>query len=267
MNKIMKDYLLNVGEHDKLRLSILANIYNEKSMEFIKKHISYSDKNILEVGCGHGQMTHWLARELPNTSVIGVDISDEQLSICRSEYNEMNLSFINHDFSIAPLSNKKFDLVYLRFILLHIKEWDVFFYNIFKSLNPGAKIIIEEPGFPFFCYPSNPYLDKANELGCKITKSLGLRYDCIEPLWNKLSEFDNVRVDDLSFNQPLLKTAQDKSILWRSFIQIIEPLIALGFSSRDDVEEILNELIEISKSDKYIVGCLRLIQLNLIHEI
>ncbi|MFP3516641.1 class I SAM-dependent methyltransferase [Pseudomonas sp. SIMBA_077] len=263
MSQTLNHYLLNVGEHDKTRLSILSDIYNSGSRTFIERSTSHAPTHILDIGCGHGQMTQWLAEQFPQAQVTGMDVSTEQLDMSRANCSLPNVSFVQHDFTQGILKHTSVDLVYIRYVLLHIKDWQAFFDNLLQSIAPDAKILLEEPGFPFFCYPSNEHLDKANRLGCQLTQQLGLNYDCIEPLWHTVTHCERFKINQVSFTQPLLKSPEEKSILWRSFIQIAQPLVALGFATEEEVSAIVDELFNIANDQHSIVGSLRLIQLDL----
>ncbi|MGS0740506.1 class I SAM-dependent methyltransferase [Glaciimonas sp. GG7] len=265
MIKNPPSYLLQVGNADRERLEILSEVYNPGSHAFLQVHLPYSVQTILDIGCGHGQMTHWFAQKVPNGKVVGIDISHAQLAICeatRGEGNGANVEFVQHDIVAAKTAFTPFDVAYCRFLLLHLKNWDSFFENVLASCQPGASIFIEEPAFPFFCYPESPALNRANALSDQLTTQLGLKFDCIDPLWRFIQQLD-VEICAVNFSQPALTTPHKKSLLWRSFYQIKDPIQAMQLATENEINEILTDLNALAHDPHCMVGSLRVIQLHL----
>ncbi len=42
-----------------------------------------SVQKLADIGCAQGHMTLWLAQNIKNINVVGIDISKEQIAICR----------------------------------------------------------------------------------------------------------------------------------------------------------------------------------------
>ncbi len=266
---MLKDssYILNVGNSETERLNVLASIYNKTSQDFISRCLPNEIETFIDVGCGQGHMSFWLAENLKNAKIFGVDISEEQVKICnelKKQKNINNIEFIKCDLtSSEPLSLQPVDAIYCRYVLLHIVNWESFFNNILSLLKKGGSLIIEEPGFPFFTYPYSEALSKADKLGLELTSKLGMRFDCIEPLLGYVRNRKDLSICDIDFAQPTLKNAYDKSLLWRSFAQIKKPLLAMGMSNEEEFDEILSGLYDIANDPIYIAGALRVVQLHL----
>ncbi len=91
--------------------------YNEWLMRkaSCKKLIRYVTKKnkplqILEVGCGNGWLSHRLA-EIPQATVIGLDINFAELEQGASIFLENNLTFIYGDIRKNVLQNLQFDMI------------------------------------------------------------------------------------------------------------------------------------------------------------
>lgn len=266
MDSQTPSYLLHVGDADRERLEVLANIYNPGSQDFLRRQLAIPVSTLIDLGCGHGQMTCWMAKEFSQARVFGLDHSDEQLAIC--EQNEVaqdvpNVTFLRHDVLAPAQGIPEADAVYCRYVLLHLRAWDTFFSNALALCKPGGSLLIEEPGFPFFCYPRHEALDRANILGQTLTSRMGLRFDCIDPLWGYVHALEGVRVKDYSFSQPILTTRYQKSLLWRSFAQIHQPLISMGLCTVQEADSIIGQLAFIASDPLYVVGTLRMVQLHL----
>lgn len=266
-----KGYILKQGNEDQSRLNVLSEIYDKSSQEFVINNIEpKSIKKILDIGCGQGSMTHFFAKKFPKAKVCSVDISQDQLTLAKKRTKaEKNVECYQLDIESKFINQKILnqlkaaDLIYVRYLLLHLKDWDVFFKNIYQLLKPGGKLIIEEPGFPWTTYPYSEILQKSANVTQTFLHSLGYKFDCIPHLWEWLHNQEKFNIDDVEFSHPTMKTYNQKSLMWMSFAQIKDPLIAASIYNEQEFNEILDELKKIATDDKYIGIPLRLIQISL----
>lgn len=260
-----KEYLLHTGNSDQERLDVLAEIYDKGSQDFLLNQLPKETSNLLEVGCGHGHIAFWLAKNFPTCNIIGIDSSEEQVTICKqykSQHNISNTKFMVHDIVNKKL-DQKLDAVHIRFLLMHIKDWDACFENILNSCKKGASILIEESGFPFVCLPEeNELFKRANYLVNQLANRTELKYDCFPLLWKYIKHL-NVKVESVQFNLPVLTTEREKSFPWRCFEQIRQPLIMTGLSSDQEITEIVTNLQKVAADPKEIILSWRLMQLHL----
>lgn len=259
-------YMLATGNSDRERLDILADIYDAPSHAFLHEIITEDTTSVLDIGCGHGTMTRWFAQRLaPNSQVIGLDSSAEQLALCKS-YSQHGRSkeilFWNANIAAPRHWERSFDLIYSRFVLLHIADWQTFFDNVRSLCRPGGEIVLEEPSFPFFAYPDNPKLNRANELGLLLTKMKGLRFDCAPPLWEHL-QMPGLEICQVQFHQPALVTPKQKKIIYLSFIQIRQSLLAAGLASANETAGIASEMLAMANNPHCVIGGLRMMQVHL----
>ena len=103
--------------------------------EFLIAHlnnISGSFKSVVELGCGFGRITQLLLSNYPNiTEYLAVDISPDQIENAKSllsstklANNQVKLDFLVSDIQSLRL-DKKYDLVILSEVLLHILPTDI----------------------------------------------------------------------------------------------------------------------------------------------
>lgn len=125
-------YIYDVGDKDKLRLQILNDVYNPLSKQALLDIGIQSKKCVIDIACGQGEMTCWMAQQVsPDSTVIGVDISDEQLVLAKQLAQKMELknvrfikkSVLDKDFNnvMAELPCKP-DLIYSRWLLIHLEK-------------------------------------------------------------------------------------------------------------------------------------------------
>jgi len=262
-----KTYLLNVGSADRERLDILSDIYAAGSKHFFLQNLPPHARSILDIGCGHGHMTRIFAQAVQsnNGQATGIDISPEQIAACealRIEQGTTNVHYLVRDISVGQPFDEQFDLVYCRFLLMHLKEWDRVFENMLSACRDGGSIIIEEPGLPFFSFPERASAARANAFAMLLDERAGLHFDCAAPLWAHIQKYP-LDVESVQFNQPALLTARHKSLYWRTLIQLKEPLIAMQIASQDEIEDVIADLQLMANQENYLAGGLRVLQLHL----
>lgn len=94
---------------------------------------------ILDIGCGNGYFTRYLANQTPNGEILGLDPSVSMLEIAQKNI-ESNLSFICGNATHLPFKNQ-FDCI-VAFNSLHwVAEIDVALEQIYSALVPGGKAL------------------------------------------------------------------------------------------------------------------------------
>jgi len=104
--------------------------------------------NVLDVGCGRGEMVFLSARLGAKT--YGIDYSSSAISIAegmkekRKEAWASNANFIVGDAKALPFGDNHFDVVFLLDVIEHVSghESKLIFKEIRRVLKPGAKIIM-----------------------------------------------------------------------------------------------------------------------------
>lgn len=100
--------------------------------------IRSTPESILDVGCGTGAATLFLAREFPRARIRGVDISPEMVNLASSKIGldpEARVAFREGDASRLPWPDSSFDLV-------TAVNMPLFFTEIDRVLRPGGSVII-----------------------------------------------------------------------------------------------------------------------------
>ncbi|MDQ0475516.1 bifunctional 2-polyprenyl-6-hydroxyphenol methylase/3-demethylubiquinol 3-O-methyltransferase UbiG [Chryseobacterium sp. MDT2-18] len=100
--------------------------------------------NCLEIGCGTGKNTEWLATF--SDYVVAVDFSDEMLTKAKQKIKADNVKFIQADINKEWnfTENTKYDLVTFSLILEHIENLDIIFQKLSEVINLNGMIYIGE---------------------------------------------------------------------------------------------------------------------------
>jgi len=108
-----------------------------------KKNIGYK-KNVLEVGCGTGQLAIYFSIGT-NNNVVGLDPTIDSLQLARnfSKKNEIkNIQFVNADIFDDVLKDNFFDFIWCSGVLHHTKNPYEAFEILIKSLKKEGFVLI-----------------------------------------------------------------------------------------------------------------------------
>ena len=98
---------------------------------------------ILELGCGTGELSAYLAELLgPEGKVVAVDPDKERILLAKQRYGEVpNLSFVEGSASNFPgIGSESYDILFNYYVIHWISDKHEVFTNMFKSIKDGGKI-------------------------------------------------------------------------------------------------------------------------------
>jgi ubiquinone/menaquinone biosynthesis C-methylase UbiE/uncharacterized protein YbaR (Trm112 family) len=101
------------------------------------------DARIVEIGCGTGQMSLYLARA--DRTVIGSDLARGSLALGASaarRYGLGSVQFVECDLTRLPLKEGAFDVVYCSGVLHHTPDPRAAFASIVRAARPGGMIVL-----------------------------------------------------------------------------------------------------------------------------
>lgn len=146
-------YILPVGKDDESRLNALSDIFNNNSYKLLTSVNTLDNPTILDVGCGNGNLACFVAKNLSNSTVVGVDISREQIYVCQKRSTEENIKNVRWEvcdvYKLEDLKikyPKLFDIVHSRFVLSHVKDIEKAVLQMIGLVKEGGNIIFHEAG-------------------------------------------------------------------------------------------------------------------------
>jgi 2-polyprenyl-3-methyl-5-hydroxy-6-metoxy-1,4-benzoquinol methylase len=130
------------GETQRLALmSELLDPVHRRHLESLD--VVKSGASTLEVGCGNGSISAWLARQVgPNGRAIAVD-----LDLSLVDVQLPNLELRKDDITKGPVEPRSFDLVTARAVLHHLANAEKAIANLVASVRSGGAILLIEPDF------------------------------------------------------------------------------------------------------------------------
>jgi SAM-dependent methyltransferase len=126
------------------RLALMSKLLDPMHQRYLRAlDLLKSGANTLEVGCGNGSISAWLARRVaPEGRAVAVDL-DLSLVAVRAP----NLELCKHDILAGPVERGSFDIVTARAVLHHVADPGKAIANLVASLRPGGAILLIEPDF------------------------------------------------------------------------------------------------------------------------
>lgn len=107
-------------------------------------------KRTLEIACGKGFNTHWLAPRNTHTEFCAVDLTPRHVEIAARKHRP-NAKFAVGDYQHLAFANGSFGLVAAIECLCHARDLEEVFSEIFRVLTPGGRLVLTDgfrrPGF------------------------------------------------------------------------------------------------------------------------
>ncbi len=186
----------------------------QHAIEALSQHTFQPNDHILDVGCGDGKITRYLAEKVPAGLVIGIDSAPSMIAFAHQQYerSHQNLRFKVESAEQFEYTDE-FDLI-LSFACLHwVKNQLLFLQNAKKALKPNGKIILN-------LYPKYPLIWQAIE------------QTTLQPHWAQYFEHysnPHISYDKATYHQ----LATDAGLKVSS---IMEEVPIAHFSSRTEAE-------------------------------
>jgi ubiquinone/menaquinone biosynthesis C-methylase UbiE len=252
-------YTLQVGKDGEQRLNILNSLYNPLSQLFLTKAGVTNCQSILDVACGTGEMTCWMAQQTKG-KVLAVDISEQQLEIGRRNAEALGIKNIEfRQLSAFDLDkiNESFDLIYCRFLLVHIQRPEDVVQAMYRRLSQNGIITCEEATVSVsFCYPQSPAFDKWLQLWAGLRKAnetdmdLGLKL----PQMFKNASFVDVKAQLV---QPVLSTTDEKRLLKLNAKEATNAAVDAGVATKEAMLQLADDLEALAKDENCFIGYVR----------
>ncbi|MBN1368755.1 MAG: class I SAM-dependent methyltransferase [Dehalococcoidaceae bacterium] len=104
-------------------------------------------KDILDIGCGRGVITRYVAREYAGR-VVGIDTDGKEIEIARRSDCQGNPQFLEADARRLPFEDRSMDVVLAFGVLHHIGDWHNAVIQIGRVLRVGGRLIAAELLYP-----------------------------------------------------------------------------------------------------------------------
>jgi len=231
------DYVLATGNAAANRLRILHNVYGPGARELLLRAGIQRGMSVVDLGCGVGMTTQLLAELVgPTGEVIGVDYSPAQVEQARAQLpSELsNVRFVEASALDTGLRREAFDLVYCRFLLIHLQDPESALREMHGLLKPEGIMAIEDGDLTSASSEPRSKLEEFSNLFGALGPKWGVDYTLGRRLFHLVlnAKFSQVEV---TFNQPVFSRGENKRLLELSVAEAGPSFVSAGLVSHEQL--------------------------------
>jgi SAM-dependent methyltransferase len=257
-------YVLATGAAGAERLRIVHSVHGPDTEAFLLRAGLTTGLRVADIGCGVGIISCWLAEQVgPGSEVVGVDISAEQVATAQATAKAagmQNVRFVQAGAYETGLERESFDLVFSRFMLMHIQRPEEAIAEMRALLKPGGVLAVEDGDFSApFCYPPSAAFDRCFELYRQIGARHGADFDIGLKLYGLVcaAGFTNVQA---ALAQPAYVRGEAKRLPDWTIAESAPVLISEGLTTQAEVEKLVTEMAALAEDENTLFGMARMTQ-------
>jgi SAM-dependent methyltransferase len=237
-------YALATGETAAHRLWILHKLYGPGTRRVLMEAGMRRNMRVADLGCGVGMVTGLLADLVgPEGQVVGVDASGAQLAQARAHVRGAGakVSFVEASATDTGLAHESFDLVYCRFLLIHLAEPEQALHEMWALLKPNGILVCEDGDLTSAGSEPRSALQAFADLFQRLGPARGVDYTLGRRLFHMVLAA-GFSTPEVSFNQPVLARGANKRLLELSVAEAGQALLDAGLVTAAELERTLVEM-------------------------
>jgi ubiquinone/menaquinone biosynthesis C-methylase UbiE len=239
------EYSLATGEAAVQRLTALHRVYSPAGRRILLRAGLKSGMTAADFGCGVGATTRTLAEMVGSSgSVTGVDVSAAQLeqgrNLCDRE-GITNVIFVEASATATGLRRDSFDLVYCRFLLLHLVDPAACLREMLAILKPGGLLVVEDGDLTSAGSTPASSLHWFADLFGRLGPTRGLNYALSNHLYH-LVKAAGFPEPDIEIHQPAIARGEDRFLLKWTVEEAAQAFMAAGLVTAPEMNTILADM-------------------------
>jgi phosphoethanolamine N-methyltransferase len=137
-------------EYDDMHMRFLELLWGDgylspggpAEVERVLAHVDLAGKRVLDIGCGSGGITLFIAKRFNPAEIVGFDVELPVIEKARHRATEAGLAdraeFTQGPPGRLPFPDESFDIAFSKDAMVHIPDKDAIFAEIFRVLKPGG---------------------------------------------------------------------------------------------------------------------------------
>jgi SAM-dependent methyltransferase len=250
-------YVIRGGSEGRERLRVIARVMQPFTDALFDRVGIGPGSQVLDVGCGGGDVTFALARRIgPGGSMVGVDMDETKLALARQEAQREGLAhvaFRRADVT-SIIAQSIYDVVYSRFLLSHLPDPSAALAKLFSALRPGGVLIIEDVDHSgCFCEPYSAAYRHYARLYRLLAKRRGVDAD-IGPRLPRLLIEAGFRDVGIYIVQPAALEGETKIAVPITLENIAPAILAENLMPAQELEASIKELHALARDNTTLMG-------------
>jgi ubiquinone/menaquinone biosynthesis C-methylase UbiE len=248
-------YALATGANAVGRLDVLHSIYSSTGRIGLIEAGLKVGMTAADFGCGSGTMTRLLAAMVgPSGRVTGIDLNAPQVEQAKELCARQGLT--NSDFIVADacrtnLPRDAFDLVYCRFLLLHLPDPMACLREVLAVLKPGGILFVEDGDLASATSVPPTALDMFADLFGRLGPIRGVDYSVANRLAQMVMDAGLSDIG-MKIHQPAERAGATGLLLKWSVEEAAPAFIEEGLITRDELDWTLKGMKSAAEDPKVI---------------
>jgi SAM-dependent methyltransferase len=246
-------YVLATGEEGAYRLRIVNSVHGPDTETFLKRAGLQPGMRVADIGCGVGTISCWMAQQVgPDGFVCGIDVSEPQIRESAKSAAAAGLS--NVSFQVASayetgLESSSFDLVFCRFVLMHLTQPQQAILEMARLLKPGGILACEDGDFKRpFTEPYSLAYARLFELYRAVIHARGAD-PCVGPKLYRMFLSAGLPEPSVTLVQPVFVRGDAKRLPEWTLEECAPAIIEHGLADKREIDEIASELERLAQDE------------------
>ena len=123
--------------------NFLVRFVHTQRLDAFVRLLPQGRKNVLDAGCGEGQLIERMKRASPDSRYVGVDVTE--VALVKAHKRCPFASFHKADITSLPFKDGTFDVIVCTEVIEHVPEYRDVLLELARVLKPGGLLLISFP--------------------------------------------------------------------------------------------------------------------------